>query len=268
MQKYLHVFNLGLQNTLVYRANFFFRSAAGLIPLFATLSVWRAVYAGKADGGAIAGYTLANMISYYLLVTVVDALTAVAEDDWQVAGNIKDGEISQFLLKPIDYLHYRLTLYASGRIIFTLCAVLPVGLFVFFQREHLTLPADAGTWGLFAVSLVFTAVLQFTLSCLVALLAFWVLDVSTFIFIFYSLEYIASGHMFPLDILPAWAVQALHCTPFPYQLFFPVNIGLGRVTGAALWQGLAVQACWAAGAWLALRWTWSRGLRKYAAVGG
>ncbi len=266
MKKYWHVFNIGIQNTLVYRANFFFRSAAGLIPLFATLSIWQAVYAGKT--GDLAGYTLAQMVSYYLLAAVVDSLTAVAEDDWQVAADIKDGNISQFLLKPIDYLSYRFTLYASGRVIFTLCAVLPVGLFVFFHRQHLALPADAGTWALFTMSVVLAALLQFLLSYTVALLAFWVLDVSTFIFIFYSFEYIASGHLFPLDILPAWAAKAMHFTPFPYQLFFPVNIGLGRVTGGAVAQGLLVQACWVVAAWLLARFVWSRGVRKYSAVGG
>ena len=65
------------------------------------------------------GYTLAEMISYYLVVNVVDALTAVTEDDWQIAADIKDGNISQFLLKPIDYLRYRLCLFAAGRMVYT-----------------------------------------------------------------------------------------------------------------------------------------------------
>ena len=55
------------------------------------------------------------MISYYLLVTIVDTLTAVNEDDWQIAADIKDGNISQFLLKPIDYLTYRICLFFSGK---------------------------------------------------------------------------------------------------------------------------------------------------------
>jgi len=101
-----------------------------------------------------------------------------------------------------------------------------------------------------------------------ALLAFWVLDVSTFIFILYAFEYIAGGHLFPLDVLPPVANQALHFTPFPYLLFFPVNIYLGRVTGAQLWQGLLVQACWVAAALVLARLVWSRGIRKYSAVGG
>src|SRR6185436_1648458 len=142
MTKYGHVFNVGIQNTLVYRVNFLFRSTLTLIPLFATISLWRAIYQGKE--GAISGYTLTQMVSYCLVITLVDALTAVAEDDWQIAAEIKDGNISQFLLKPIDYLTYRLTLYAAGRLMFTACALVPTGLFIFFQRSHLVLPADAG----------------------------------------------------------------------------------------------------------------------------
>ena len=34
MNKYWHIINVGIQNTLVYRVNFIFRSVFGLIPLF------------------------------------------------------------------------------------------------------------------------------------------------------------------------------------------------------------------------------------------
>jgi len=266
VNKYWHVINVGIQNTLVYRVNFLFRSAFSLIPLFATISLWRAIYSGQP--GDVAGYTLAQMTSYYLVVTIVDALTAVAEDDWQIAADIKDGNISQFLLKPIDYLTYRLCLYGAGRLVFTACALVPVGLFLFFQREHFVLPADAATLGWFAVSLVLTALLQFLISYTMALLAFWVLEVSTFIFILFAFEYIASGHLFPLDILPPAVLKALHFTPFPYQLFFPVNIYLGRVSGTALYEGLLVQTLWVVAAYFLARFVWSRGIRKYSAVGG
>jgi ABC-2 type transport system permease protein len=66
MRKYLHVLSIGIQNQLVYRVNFLFRACFGLLPLIATISLWRAVYAGKE--GDVGGYTLAQMISYYLVV--------------------------------------------------------------------------------------------------------------------------------------------------------------------------------------------------------
>src|SRR5262245_56977842 len=266
LNKYKHVINIGIQNTLVYRINFLFRSTFSLIPLFATISLWKAIFAGRES--TVGGYTLAQMVSYYLVVTIVDVLTAVTEDDWQIASDIKDGNISQFLLKPIDYLTYRLCLYGAGRVVFTVCAVLPVALFILAQRAYFVLPADSATIGWFGLSLIFTGLLQFFISYCMALLAFWVLEVSTFIFILFAFEYIAGGHLFPLDILPAGILHALNFTPFPYQLFFPVNIYLGRVSGSALYFGLLTQAGWVLATYFLARVVWSRGVRHYSAVGG
>ncbi len=221
MKKYWHVVNVGIQNNLTYRFNFFARTVFGFIPLIAVIYVWRAIYAGKPDDPNVGTYSLAQMISYYLIVTIVDALTAVNEDDWQIAADIKDGNISQFLLKPINYLMYRLCLFVSGR-----------------------------------------------LTYIAVMLAFWVLEVSTFIFILYAFEYIASGHLFPLDILPAPLAKVLAFTPFPYQLYLPVSIYMGKTAGPDVVRGVLIQAAWVIVAWLAARFAWSRGLKKYSAVGG
>src|SRR5687767_11825180 len=218
VNKYLHVINIGLQNTLVYRVNFLFRAAFGLIPLMATIYLWRAVYAGKNDP-SVAGYTLAGMISYYLLVTVVDALTAVTDDDWQIAADIKDGNINQFLLKPINYFAYRLCLYASGRFVYTVISFLPLTLFILYQQNYFVLPSSGLSFGLFLFSTTLSGLLQFFISYSMALLAFWILNVNAFIFILFAFEYIAGGHLFPVDILPSGLVQVLAFTPFPYQLF-------------------------------------------------
>lgn len=268
MKKYWHVINIGIQNNLAYRFNFLARTLFGLIPLTAMLMLWRTIYAGKAPDALVGAYTLAEMISYYLVVTVVSALTTVSEDDWQIAADIRDGNINHFLAKPMDYLGYRLCLFFSGRLIYVAVAALPLAGFIFLLREYVRLPADAATVIWFALSVVLTALLQFFISYALAMLAFWVLEVSTFIFIVYAFEYIASGHLFPLDILPAGLQRVLAFTPFPYELYFTVSICMGKVTGLQLLQGLAVQAFWVAAAYGAARWAWQRGIRHYAAAGG
>jgi len=266
VRKYWHVINIGIQNTLVYRVNFLFRSLFGLIPLIATISLWRTVYASKE--GDVAGYSLAQMISYYLVVTIVDALTAVSDDDWQIAADIREGNISRFLMKPIDYFMYRFCLFGAQRVIYTAVACIPVTLFILVQRKYFVAPPDAATLGLFAISIVFTAMLQFLISYTLALLAFWLLEISTLIFIIFAFEYIAGGHLFPLDILPPVLAKALFFTPFPYQMFFPVSIYVGKITGAAVYHGLLIQAMWVAGFYVLARIVWWRGIRKYSAVGG
>jgi len=266
MQKYWHVIKIGFANTLVYRVNFLFRCAFGLIPLLASIYLWRTVYRDKS--GDVGGYSLAGMISYYLMVTIVDTLTAVNEDDWQIAADIKDGNISQFLLKPINYLVYRLCLFFSGRIIFSAVSILPVGIFIFCWRSYFVAPHGGVALGCFLLSTILTGFLQFFMSFTMALMAFWLLEVSTLIFMVFAFEYIAGGHLFPLNILPPLVANVLNYTPFPYQLYFPVGIYLGQVKGAALGRGLVIQAGWVLFFYVLARVVWSRGIRKYSAVGG
>jgi len=271
MKKYRHVFGIGVQNSLTYRFNFLARSLFGLIPLMAMIYVWRTIYRGNAaehGNGLIGTYTFAEMVSYYLLTTVVDALSAVNEDDWQIAADIKDGNISQFLLKPIDYLWYRFCLFLSGRVTYLAVTALPLALFILWLHQYFVLPANAATLGLFFVSVMLTALLQFFMSYTMAMLAFWVLEVSTFIFILFAFEYLASGHLFPLDIVPTWLERVLYCTPFPYQLYFPVSVYMGKTTGNELVRGLIIQAAWVCAMYALARFAWNRGIKKYAAAGG
>jgi ABC-2 type transport system permease protein len=95
-----------------------------------------------------------------------------------------------------------------------------------------------------------------------------VLEVSTFIFILYAFEYLASGHLFPLDILPRGIEQALYFTPFSYQFYFPVSIYMGKAAGADILRGFLVQALWVVAAYGLARFAWRRGIKHYSAVGG
>ncbi len=268
MKKYWHVIGIGIQNNLTYRVNYLTRTLFSFIPLFAMLSLWRTIYAGKGQGSALGGYTQAQMIFYYLMVAVVDVLTAVNEDDWQIAADIREGNISQFLLKPIDYLWYRLCLFFSGRIAFISMACVPLAVFILCLRDYVVLPASGEALPAFVISLVLTALLQFFISYTMAMLAFWLLEISTLIFILFAFEYLASGHLFPLDMLPPALQRLLAFTPFPYQMYFPVSIYMGRVAGGELAGGLLIQLAWVVAAYFLARFMWRRGIKKYSAFGG
>ena len=62
--------------------------------------------------------------------------------------------------------------------------------------------------------------------------------------------------------------QPLQFSPYPYLCYFPVSVYLGHLTRADLWRGFAIQGTWVVLAYGLARLVWSRGIRKYAAVGG
>ena len=267
MNKYWHVIGIGIQNNLTYRVNYLARTLFSFIPLFAMLSLWRQIYAQQ-SGAPLSGYVPAQMIFYYLMVAVVDVLTAVNEDDWQIAADIREGNISQFLLKPIDYLWYRLCLFFSGRIAFMSMACIPLAVFIYCFRGYFVAPVTDGAFVAFLFSIVLTALLQFFISYSMAMLAFWFLEITTLIFILFAFEYLASGHLFPLDLLPAPLQDALYYTPFPSMLYVPIAIYMGKIVGARIWLALGMQLLWLVLAYGLARFAWLRGIKKYAAFGG
>lgn len=270
LPKYAKVFNVGLQNTFVYRWNFLLRSLFALVPLAGTVLIWKAIYAGTGAGGAaqISGYDYASMIWYFLLVLMVDNLVTPTEDEWQIANDIREGQISAFLIKPLDYLAYRFSLFLSYRLIYTLVTLVPVAVVFLIFREYASLPSRWETWLFFAGSTALAAGISFLIAYCAAMCAFWVLEISTIVFILYSFEYFLSGHTFPLDLMPLWFQKTLMWLPFPYQMFFPVRILMEKVSGAALWQGLAIQTLWLGLLYGLARWMWRRGVVKYQAFGG
>jgi ABC-2 type transport system permease protein len=110
-RKYGKVFEVGLQNTFVYRWNFFLRACFGLFPLVGTVFVWGAIF--EARGSGINNFDYGSVIFYFLLVIALDSLITPTDDEWQVARDIRDGMINNFLVKPVNYLAFRFCLFAS-----------------------------------------------------------------------------------------------------------------------------------------------------------
>jgi len=265
LRKYLKVFDIGLQNTFVYRWNFFLRSLFNLVPLAGTVFIWSAMFKDRTDIGT---YTLHSMIFYFVLTILVDNLVTPTEDEWQIAADIRDGQINSFLTKPLNYLGYRISLFLSYRLLYMVVTIVPIAIVMFYFRSYITLPAHAITWLFTAVSLAMAGFIQFFIAYSLAMLAFWILEISTIVFILYSFEYFLNGHLFPLDIMPARFQTVLNWLPFTYELFFPIQIYLEKIHGAKLYTGLEIQACWFLLTLGIARAMWHKGVRHYQAVGG
>jgi ABC-2 type transport system permease protein len=263
--KYRAIFSIGLQNTFVYRWNFLLRSLFALVPLFGTVFVWKSIYADTT--GEIAGYSFGEMVFYFLIVLLVDNLITPTEDEWQIAAEIREGQLSSFLLKPFDFLAYRSCIFVGSRLLYTAVTLLPVLAVFWWFRQYLQWPSQASTWGLFLLSLVMAGAIQFLIAYALAMLAFWILEISTVVFILYSFEYFLSGKLFPLDTVPGVAGTILRLLPFPYEVYFPVAILMGKVQDSRLWEGLAIQALWVVLTFLLASGLWRSGVRRYEAVG-
>ncbi|MBV9392028.1 MAG: ABC-2 family transporter protein [Verrucomicrobia bacterium] len=266
VRKYVKVFDVGLQNNVIYRWNFLLRAIFELCPLIGTIFVWRSVFESRGKG--IGDYNYASIVFYFVLVLVLGTLISPQDDEWQVAADIRDGQINSFVIKPANYLAYRFTLFLSSRVLYTV-ATLPILILVLLiSHAYIALPSGLAAWLVSLYSVVMAGVLQFLIAYSVALLAFWMLEISTVRFIVYSFEYFFSGHFFPLSFLSPQIRAVVNWTPFPYEMYFPITIIMGNVHGRELIKGLTIQTGWVMLAAFGAIFLWRKGLGHYEAVGG
>src|SRR5258708_17917937 len=178
-----------------------------------------------------------------MTIPVVNRVTPT-EDDWQIAADIREGQINSFLTKPLNYLGYRTGIFLAGRLVYTAVTIIPIALIFFYFRDSIQLPSSVVTYVLSITSLVMAAFIQFFITYSLAMMAFWILEITTVVFIVYSFEYFLGGQMFPIDIMPAAVQAAFKWMPFYYEMFCPVSTFLERLKGAELCQNLAIQTSW------------------------
>ena len=86
------------------------------------------------------GYDYGSMIYYYLLTILVSNLVTPTEDEWQIAADIREGQINSFLTKPMNYLGYRFSIFLSGRLVYTASRSCPIAAIFFYFRRFIVLP--------------------------------------------------------------------------------------------------------------------------------
>ena len=103
---------------------------------------------------------------------------------------------------------------------------------------------------------------------LMGLVAFWFLEVSSLVFVYMLLSYFLSGHMLPLDWLPAPINDWIQLLPFKYLAFVPAAVLLEKYNHQQLALELGLGFAWVIVLYLLNRLALARGLRRYSAYGG
>src|SRR4029079_2769113 len=101
--------------------------------------------------------------------------------------------------------------------------------------------SDVMTYVCALLSLIMAALMQFFITYSLAMMAFWILEITPVVFIVYSLEYFLGAQMCPVDIMPAGIQAVMKWLPFYYELFCPIAIFMERLRGAGMAEALAHQ---------------------------
>ncbi len=198
--------------------------------------LWGAIYgvAGHNGDRKLNNYTYRDMVAYYLLTMLARAFSSMPGLSEGIALSIRDGSVKKYLTQPIDMLGYLFWHRVAHKLVYYFVAAGPFALVFWLCRGYFSGWPDALTVAGWIASLGLSFLVGFFLEALIGLVGFWFLEVSSFVFIYMMINYFLSGHMIPLDWLPAALSGPIQYLPFKYLAYVPSAILLHHYKHAEL----------------------------------
>ncbi len=249
------------QSWIQHRGFFFLLAFGWMLPLLVYLFIW----SDAAGEGTIAGLTQEKLAGYYLILILVNQLT-YATTNWTVGDHIRLGQISRWLLQPMSPIYHAISQEIAGKVVFMLFSVPITGLLALIIRPQINLSWQQGL--LFVPAITLAWGLRFFWGYWLALLAFWATRADSLLALQDTMIFLLGGHLAPISLLPRGMQILALVLPFRYMSAFPVEVLTGQLDRGETLVGFIIQLGWTITAVALYRLVWTRGVRRYEAIGG
>lgn len=248
---------------VTYRMNFLMWRIRTVLQVLTVYYLWLVLIPGS---GQFLGYSQAQMLTYVLGTTLVASIVFSTRTH-EIGDNINSGDLSLFLLRPVNYFLYWFVRDVADKGFNIMFAVSELVILLFLLKPPIFIQTNPLTLLFFLISIVLAVLLYFYIGSLLGLIGFWSPEVWAPRFILFILLNFFAGSIFPLDILPETIFTIFSYLPFSYLLYFPLKIYLGHINISAMYFGFSVSVIWIFILYMCVQFVWNRGLKLYTAVG-
>ena len=264
MRKYWYSLVVGLKEDTVYVLSVLAWRVRNIMQILVVYILWSSLLVGSSGFGV---YSRSHLLTYILLTMVIRTIV-FSSRTVDVSDMISGGDLSNFLVKPINFFKYFFSLDLGNKAMNLVFSVFEFSAFVYIFKPPFFLQGGALPIIIFALLLVLATFVYYFINMCLGFLAFYTPEnVWAPRFLFFMILDFMAGALFPLDILPGPVFKLLMLTPFPYFLYFPIAVYLGKFTGWPLLAYSFVGIFWAAVLMRLTVYLWGRGLRAYEAWG-
>lgn len=261
-----NVFTMELRRMFAYRTDFWIQFAGGSIAQFTVAwFLWKSIFEYN-NVSRIGEYTFGSMMLYYLFVPIIGRAIR-GNPDGGMAEDIYMGHLTRYLVYPVSYFGYKLTVHLANTFVFLVQSLAVLVIFMmFFNNSHVLTINSVNM--LYAVSAVCTGtILYFLLISLIQLLSFWADNVWSLVVMVYLISGLLGGSLIPLSLFPAWLQPMLLKLPFAYFMNFPIQCLMGKEDIHSWMTGLMIISIWIIALACLYATIWNRGKYKYTGVG-
>ncbi|PYI54480.1 ABC transporter permease [Paenibacillus flagellatus] len=259
--KYVAYARVTVRSHLAYVPDFLIRSAFLVVILFIFFQLWSVTYGGVGES-VIGGYTFEQMIWY--LAVAESVILASPKLNAKVEAEVKNGDIAYQLTRPASYLLLHYGSYmgeAAVRVVVNLALGSALAMLWFgWQTPGWNVPLC-----LLVMAGSFTV--NFLLTMLLSLAAFWVEETRGLDFVYNKLLFTVGGMLLPLEMFPDALRSVSEWLPFQTVAYFAAKTAV-RPEAAETVRMIAIQWGWAALLAAAAAFVYRKGVRKLNVNGG
>ena len=213
MKKYIEIFKYSLKMKMAFIADYLFSLLSYGIFILVFSQLWEYILQGK----QVVGYSKAQLIWYIIVAEFV--VLSSNHMYKRISDMVKNGEIANMLIKPIDFVTY---IFADD-----MSVIIKAGINMIFGvllGFILAGPIEITLLGviitLIAASL--SIVLGVLLQILVGLLAFYTEENRSFWLIIQKVAFLVV--FTPIEFYPTWVQSMLACVPTTYMIYTPGKV--------------------------------------------
>lgn len=263
IRKYLRVFTAHVEDALVYRVRLFVFLLVDLGWLLVLPFIWLHIYGTEPT---LAGYDRREIVSYFFYIPLVNSLI-VYFTYFTMQREIKDGYITNYLTKPIQYLVY-VSCGETGYRLWQTITVLPLMAIAYiFLKDYIVLPQVAGNILVLLTIIPLSVMLNILCATIIGMIGFWTIQAEWITHFWWMITTFANGYIAPIAFYPHWASTFLSYTPFPLLVQVPIEAIMGRLTPIDVGWWSIVGLSWIIILIPLNAIVWRRGVRRLDAVG-
>lgn len=262
MTPYLAFSKKSFMQKSAYRFDHFMGILNTLIRIFIFFGIYKALYGSNTE---VDGITMSMVTTNFVLSMGLEAVFYV--NDFYLPDKIGNGSIATELLLPISFKG-RMIADNMGSAIFKLVYHFVPALIVSALTMGIEKPHSVSMLLLFIISAFLGYGVLWTISFVVQVLSFWLINVWSIVTIKNVFVNVLSGSMIPLWFMPEWMSGIVEYSPFSSIYFTPVQIYLGQLSYEDIAYKCGLQLVWIGIIYMIGNLLWAKGKEKLVVQGG
>ena len=258
---------IGFVNILAFRLRYYTGIITYLLNVTVYYYIWTAVLgAGQKIGASVAGYNLAQMLTYVSVGWIIRSFYWNTIDQ-EMAYEVLEGKIAMALIKPVSVQGMWLARAAGESCFRLILLTVPVATVIAFVFP-LQRPASGAHFALFLCAILASFLLMGGINFMVGTCAIPLHSILSLIRAKFWLIELLSGLLIPLSFFPKPIQVFSHWLPFEHIAYTPLQIYLGKLSVPEAARAVAWSWAWVVLLlWAGHRW-WNRAVQKITIHGG